>query len=312
MHHAHITLTHAPQEVTETSTVSTKHSPISITTSKPPSTKQVPIRKFTLQPDVARALTNKVEQQKLALRQKQHPYVSKNIYTPNVRQTATHSSSTVTKKRKVASVPSPRAYSGFSLVPSGTQSTGGWKPQPNVPKPSSTTRARSLSTTANKPKEDFVSKTGNTTEKVRKVRRMTSVDSGTVTKPSGIITTSSWRSGKQLTDKILGEKQTREVSPPLAQSSTSSLFSSVDVSSSSLPQKSSRATREDEPFSTWTKESSKRKFEDILADLDSPLEDQQPDDKDAGSKRPCNTASRAKVPKKKPKVVNGKYTRPQM
>ncbi len=317
-HHTHTSYTHAahtsqevskltPSTGTSASLMSKKRFSMSTTASKPPPTEQVPIRKFKLQPDVARALTNRVEQQKLAMRQKQHHSASKTEYTPTVYQATSHNSNTVTKKRKVASVPSPRAYSGFSSLNtgSGTRSTVQWRP--GLDKPPSV-RGRSLSTT-NKTKST-VPKAGQT-EKVRKVRRMTSVDSGSsVTKPPGIITTSSWRSGKQLADKVLREKQSREVSPPPLpppphHSSTSSLFSSVDVSLSSLPQRTSGAAKEGEPLSTWTKESSKRKFEDILADLDHPSEDPQSEGRDTGLKGPHNATSRPKAPKKKPKVING-------
>ena len=290
----------------------TRSSAAHTTGTKHSQTDQVPIRKFELHPDIARALTNQVEQQKLALKRKTITQPSKNIsdtrdYNPSGYQIQSHTSSTGSKKRKVASAPPPRSYAGFSSVhsvtpraTSGAHNTVQWKP--NTDK-LATTQGRSVP--ASKGQSVAMSegvKKRPSDNKVRKVHRMTAADVGSG--PSGIITTSSWRTGKQLADRILRGKQSRELSPSPPHSSSTSLTSSYEPSSSSLPQMKPGATQE-EPLSTWTKEPYKRKFDDILIDLELSAEPED-DITEAGLKRTYKVTGE-KIPKKKPKVTSGKY-----
>ena len=287
--------------------------------SKRPLSEEVPIRRFELPPEVAKALTTKVEQQKLAMRGHQTSKPGQGArtrdYRPSSYQDTTHT--TVAKKRKVTSAPPPRSYSGFSSThskstksaPSTAHTSLQWKPSVERVGGGVTQQTRRVQTVS---KENETVKVRQPGSKVRKVHRMTSSDvpHSESIKPSGIITTSSWRMGKQLTDKILREKQPKSSPSPPPDSSSSSLLSSVEPAPVSSRQKSG-ATAPD-PLSTWTKKSAESKFGDILVDLErssdaeSATEEVGKEERMKGGLKRAQS-SKAHLAQKKQKVTSGEW-----
>ena len=138
-----------------------------------------------------------------------------------------------TKKRKVASVPPPPSYCGFSSPSYSLGESVQWMPNLErvsrpATQPPSSTRAKVAATNYNKPSRG----------RIRKVHRIEpSPDVGVTPHPppasrEAIITTSSWRAGKELTDRILKQGERDK-----SLSATSSLsHDHSDVSSvSSMP-----------------------------------------------------------------------------
>ena len=156
-----------------------------------------------------------------------------------------------------------------------------------------------------------LSKTGG--DRVRKVHRMPSSDMnvqgtpvGSSKEPAGLITTSSWRAGKELTDKILREGQRhKSKDPPSTLSSPpSSIHLSFDLSPNcepNLPQVTQMSdhsvtgphtgthytqayTSGAKPESCQTKDLSRKKFDDILVDLELSVEDGDSDIEESGER----------------------------
>ena len=216
----------------------------------------------------------------------------------------------------MASVPPPPTYSGFSSIrssqsdskaapPPGPRATGTYKGGPIQWKPNVEKVGMPSSRTSFKPPVGTHAQLSKTVgDRVRKVHRMPTLDLnvqgtpvGSSKEPPGLITTSSWRAGKELTDKILREGKRQKSNDPqsILSSPPSSIHLPFDLSPNrepNLPQVSRTSDHSvtspphtgthytqaytsgvKEAESRQTNDSPRKKFDDILVDLELSVED---------------------------------------
>lgn len=260
----------------------------------------VNIRKFELPPRVVDTLSAKVEFQKQLLKDENgsdrckqgesYPYTGYCSAKARLRN-----------KRKVASVPPPPTYSGFNTmhsVPSDIKPPNDplqWKTNVDVGM-----AAQKTTVASNKPPTSRYTQVSNvkrdTQDRVRKVHQMPSLDvnaghrrADSVKRPFCIITTSSWRTGKELSDKILRDGRNKNQdclhstlsSPPSSiqfpSESSHDLTHPCGIQADKTQVCSNKVTGNIRPIS---KDVSRRVCNDILLDLELSSNDDD-DEKDA-------------------------------